>query len=113
MLCNLLENAAKYSPADLPIIVGAEQRAGEVAISIADEGAGIEPAEQDLIFDKFYRGQGQRYRVSGTGMGLAICRAIVEAHRGIEYRDQSVRVRLRVYIHFADHTKQFITTSIL
>ena len=82
VLCNLLENAAKYSPADQPIIVSAERRTGEVAISIADRGAGIEPAEQDLIFDKFYRGQGQRYRVSGTGMGLAICRAIVEAHRG-------------------------------
>jgi two-component system sensor histidine kinase KdpD len=82
VLCNLLENAAKYSPADQPIIVSAEQQADMVAISIADRGAGIEPMEQDLIFDKFYRGQGQRYRVSGTGMGLAICRAIVEAHRG-------------------------------
>jgi two-component system sensor histidine kinase KdpD len=82
VLCNLLENAAKYSPADQPITVTAEQRENLVAISIADRGAGIEPLEQDLIFDKFYRGQSQRYRVSGTGMGLAICRAIVEAHQG-------------------------------
>jgi two-component system, OmpR family, sensor histidine kinase KdpD len=82
VLCNLLENAAKYSAADRPIIVSAEQRSDTVAISIADRGAGIEPIEQDLIFDKFYRGQSQRYRVSGTGMGLAICRAIVEAHHG-------------------------------
>jgi two-component system, OmpR family, sensor histidine kinase KdpD len=82
VLSNLLENAAKYSPSGRPIIVSAERRADTVAVSIADRGVGIEPMEQDLIFDKFYRGQSQRYRVSGTGMGLAICRAIVEAHHG-------------------------------
>jgi two-component system, OmpR family, sensor histidine kinase KdpD len=82
VLCNLLENAAKYSPSGKPIIVSAAPQGDFVAISIADRGAGIEPIEQDLIFDKFYRGQSQRYRVSGTGMGLAICRAIVEAHHG-------------------------------
>jgi two-component system sensor histidine kinase KdpD len=82
VLCNLLENAAKYSSADAPILVNAEPRGDMVAISIADQGSGIDPSEQKLIFDKFYRGQSQRYRVSGTGMGLAICRAIVEAHHG-------------------------------
>jgi len=82
VLGNLLENAAKYSPVGRPIIVSAEPHADTVAISVADQGVGIEPIEQDLIFDKFYRGQSQRYRVSGTGMGLAICRAIVEAHHG-------------------------------
>jgi two-component system, OmpR family, sensor histidine kinase KdpD len=82
VLGNLLENAAKYSLVGQPIIVSAEPHADTVAISVADRGVGIEPIEQDLIFDKFYRGQSQRYRVSGTGMGLAICRAIVEAHHG-------------------------------
>jgi two-component system, OmpR family, sensor histidine kinase KdpD len=82
VLCNLLENAAKYSPESEPITVSAEQRGDTVAISVADRGSGIDTVEQDLIFDKFYRGQSQRYRVSGTGMGLAICRAIVEAHHG-------------------------------
>jgi two-component system sensor histidine kinase KdpD len=58
-----------------------------LAISVADRGAGIDPLEQGMIFDKFYRGQSyrdptQRNRVGGTGMGLAICRAIVEAHGG-------------------------------
>jgi two-component system sensor histidine kinase KdpD len=50
--------------------------------SIADRGSGIDDLERSLIFDKFYRGQSQRYRVQGTGMGLAIVKAIVEAHGG-------------------------------
>jgi two-component system sensor histidine kinase KdpD len=87
VLGNLLENATKYSPADKPIFVSADRQADMVAISVADRGAGIDPLEQGMIFDKFYRGQSyrdptQRSRVSGTGMGLAICRAIVNAHGG-------------------------------
>jgi two-component system sensor histidine kinase KdpD len=84
VLTNLLENAAKYSPADQPIFVTADRAPGNMlSISVADRGAGIEPLEQEMIFDKFYRGQGQRQRISGTGMGLAISRAIVNAHGGV------------------------------
>jgi two-component system sensor histidine kinase KdpD len=79
---HLVENAQKYSDADKPIILSAEKEKGQLMLSVADRGAGIDPMEQSLIFDKFYRGQGQRYRVSGTGMGLAIAKAIVEAHDG-------------------------------
>ena len=82
VLANLLGNAAKYSPLDQPIFIAADPQKNMLAISVADRGAGIDPMEQGLIFDKFYRGQGQRSRVSGTGMGLAICRAIVAAHGG-------------------------------
>jgi two-component system sensor histidine kinase KdpD len=82
VLANLLENAVKYSPADQAIFVSADRQGSMVAFSVADRGAGIEPLEQEMIFDKFYRGQGQRERISGTGMGLAICRAIVDAHGG-------------------------------
>jgi two-component system sensor histidine kinase KdpD len=82
VLCNLLENAAKYSSPGQPITITAEERDGSMAIGVTDHGSGIEPAEQDLIFEKFYRGQEQKSHVSGTGMGLAICRAIMEAHHG-------------------------------
>jgi len=82
VLKQLLENAAKYSPAASPITVTAERKNGRVLISVADRGPGIDDFEQSLIFDKFYRGRDQRYRVQGTGMGLAIAKAIVEAHNG-------------------------------
>ena len=82
VLGNLLGNAAKYSPPEQPIFVSADPQGDMLAISVADRGAGIDPLEQAMVFDKFYRGQGQRSRVTGTGMGLAICRAIVAAHGG-------------------------------
>jgi two-component system sensor histidine kinase KdpD len=53
-----------------------------VQFSVADQGPGISDTELSLIFDKFYRGADQRYRVQGTGMGLPIAKAIVEAHSG-------------------------------
>jgi len=78
----LLENAAKYSPAEAPIFITAEARGQMVTASVADQGPGIDDFEQSLIFEKFYRGRNQRVRVQGTGMGLAIAKAIVEAHGG-------------------------------
>jgi len=82
VLKQLLENAAKYSPPDSPIIITAVARDGRVVTSVTDRGPGIDDFEQSLIFDKFYRGRDQRYRVQGTGMGLAIAKAILEAHGG-------------------------------
>lgn len=79
---HLLENAAKYSAEGSPIFVSAEVSRGQLVTSVADRGAGVDDLEKMMIFDKFYRGQGQRYRVQGTGMGLAIAKAIVEAHGG-------------------------------
>jgi len=82
VLVQLLENAAKYSPSGTAITIAAEAAGTRVRISVADQGPGIDDMEQSLIFEKFYRGRDQRYRVQGTGMGLAIAKAIVEAHKG-------------------------------
>jgi len=82
VLVQLLENAAKYSPAASPICITAETNDGKVTVSVADRGPGIDDFEQALIFDKFYRGKNERYRIQGTGLGLAIAKAVVEAHGG-------------------------------
>ena len=82
VFCNLLENAAKYSAPGSPIFISAEERNGTVTTSVADRGIGIDSSEQELIFDRLYRSKLQNRQVSGTGMGLAISRAIVEAHGG-------------------------------
>ncbi len=82
VLVQLLENANQYSPGDQPITVTADRNGDYVVTSVADRGNGIDSPEQDLIFEKFYRGKDQRYTVQGTGMGLPIAKAIVEAHGG-------------------------------
>ena len=82
VLRHLLENAVKYSPPGSPIFVSSEVKGDRLITNVADRGSGIDDLERSLIFDKFYRGQSQRYRVQGTGMGLAIVKSIVEAHGG-------------------------------
>lgn len=82
VICNLLENAAKYSKPDTPITISAERRGECIAISVADRGVGVDPSEQALIFERFYRARSHGERTAGTGMGLAISRSIIEAHGG-------------------------------
>jgi two-component system sensor histidine kinase KdpD len=82
VLVHLIENANMYSSPDEPITISAEEKEDFAFISVSDHGPGIDDQEVGLIFDKFYRGKDQRYRVSGTGMGLPIAKAIVEAHGG-------------------------------
>ncbi|HUL32847.1 MAG TPA: DUF4118 domain-containing protein [Candidatus Eisenbacteria bacterium] len=82
ILVQLVDNANLYSKKEFPITITAEETGDSVSISVADRGPGIDPFEQGLIFDKFYRGKDQRYQVRGTGMGLPIAKAIVTAHGG-------------------------------
>jgi two-component system sensor histidine kinase KdpD len=82
VMLQLLENAAKYSPAESPINISVSESEGKIMVSVADRGPGIDEFEQGLIFEKFYRGKDNRYSVQGTGMGLAIAKAVVEAHGG-------------------------------
>jgi len=78
---NLLENAAKYAPPPSDIEISARADERELTISVADHGPGIPPGDEKKIFEKFYRGKIGR-STSGVGLGLTICRAIIEAHGG-------------------------------
>jgi two-component system sensor histidine kinase KdpD len=82
ILSQLLDNAGKYSPRGTPITITAEIQGNMLITSVADQGPGIDSIDQSMVFDKFYRGRGQRQSVQGTGMGLAIAKAIVETHGG-------------------------------
>jgi len=78
----LLDNAMKYSPPLTSITISAVRQNGSVVIRVRDEGAPIPIAEQERLFEKFYRGPGDKNQVPGTGMGLAIARDIARAHGG-------------------------------
>jgi two-component system sensor histidine kinase KdpD len=80
VLWNLLENAAKYTPPGTPLDLAAFEQDGASIIEVRDRGPGIPPGEEELIFEKFYRGKSKNVR--GAGLGLPICRAIVQAHHG-------------------------------
>jgi two-component system sensor histidine kinase KdpD len=82
VLSNLLENAGKYTPANSAIGIGAAPGVeGQVSIWIEDDGPGLPAGKEESIFNKFERGQKESV-TPGVGLGLAICRAIVEAHGG-------------------------------
>jgi len=81
-LAQLLGNASKYSPREEPITVSVEMNGDSLITSVTDRGNGIDAHEQHLIFDELYRGKDQCHLIPGTGMGLPIARAIVEAHGG-------------------------------
>ena len=77
---NLVENAAKYTPRGARIEIRARDIQGRLEIDIADDGPGIPVEGRERIFEKFYRGRPGRSE--GFGLGLPICRGIVEAHGG-------------------------------
>jgi len=81
VLVNLITNALKYSPSDRPVVVRLAPQERSVVISVADQGEGIPPEEQGLIFERFYRSRA-RGKAEGLGLGLYIARLIVEAHGG-------------------------------
>lgn len=83
VLGHLIQNANLYSSPGGPVVISSEESDGSVRFRVADSGPGIEEEEISQIFDKFYRGKAQRHRVPGTGMGLAVAKAIVEAHGGM------------------------------
>jgi two-component system sensor histidine kinase KdpD len=89
VLQHLVENAIRYSPDGKGISLTAEADQNRLLVSVKDEGPGIDPEDIPFIFDKYFRGKRQKGAWTGTGMGLAIARAILKAHHGgISVRSQ-------------------------
>lgn len=83
VLCNLLDNAVKYSPPDSPIDLAATLIGDQVEVRVTNRGSGIPAEDMSRVFQRFYRCHSSATRsVPGTGLGLAICKAFVEAHGG-------------------------------
>ncbi len=83
VLQNLLDNAVRYSQAGGRIVISASLKGSEIVIAVSDEGAGIPKADQERIFERFYRADAARSREDGgTGLGLSIAKHLVEAHGG-------------------------------
>jgi signal transduction histidine kinase len=97
VLFNLIQNAIRHTPADGSVVVRAEPVADRIEIEVADSGDGIAPAERERVFTAFYRGGTDAARTTaGAGLGLAVSRAIVEAHGGqIWLADSAVGTRVR------------------
>jgi two-component system sensor histidine kinase KdpD len=82
VIFNLLDNAAKYAPAETTISIRSFRDRDSVSLQVADEGEGIPPDELESVFDKFYRAQKGDHVRPGTGLGLAISRGFIEAMAG-------------------------------
>jgi two-component system sensor histidine kinase KdpD len=82
VLVNLLDNAAKYAPAGSLVTVAGRPAGDDVSLTVADEGPGLPPGDEERVFDKFYRAAADDRRRAGTGLGLAICRGFMEALGG-------------------------------
>jgi two-component system sensor histidine kinase KdpD len=80
VLSNLLENAAKYTPAGTPIHISAQHTGAAIAVQVSDDGPGIPTEHLPHLFDRYYRVHAGP--TGGSGLGLAIAKGIVEAHGG-------------------------------
>jgi two-component system sensor histidine kinase KdpD len=80
VLTNILTNSARHTPAGTPIQIGVERIENGIGITVADEGPGVAPEELPHLFDTFFRGK--KAATGGVGLGLSICKGIVEAHGG-------------------------------
>jgi len=81
-LSHMLENAARYSPAGGPIVAAGRVEHGGLRLSVTDQGPGLDPADIERVFERFYRGSAVTPATHGTGMGLAIARGLIQAAGG-------------------------------
>lgn len=94
-LAHLVENAARYSPADRDIVVDARIHADGVKITVTDHGPGLDPGDLEHLFERFYRGQRAQQTAPGTGMGLAITRGLLTAISGRVWAENAAQAGAR------------------
>lgn len=82
ILMNLLENAVKFTPRGGSILVRAMINNGDLAVEVHNTGLGLSPEEQQRLFRPYYRSEADRHGLSGSGLGLAVCKQLVEGHGG-------------------------------
>lgn len=111
VVSNLLDNAIKYTHTDEDIVIKTYEKDGMVETTVTDKGVGINDALMGHIFDKFYRGHNSKNSIGGTGLGLYLCRAIVNAHGGNiwvkshEGAGSTFGFTLPIYANVADQIK--------
>jgi two-component system sensor histidine kinase KdpD len=81
VLVNLLENVSKYTPSGSTVTLSAQVIGDQLSVSVADNGPGLPVGREEAVFQKFTRGE-RESATPGVGLGLAICRAIIESHHG-------------------------------
>ena len=106
VMTNLLDNALKYSPEGGSIEIAARQEGNFICLEVADQGPGLAPGEELIIFEKFQRGRASQ-NTGGVGLGLAICKAIVEAHNGfISAKNEKTQgARFMISLPIAPHSE--------
>lgn len=87
VLTNLISNADKYSDAGIPIEVEVQVRGENVVVKVLDRGPGVDPSELELIFESFFRSERTARRAPGKGLGLTVCRRLIEAMSGMIWLD--------------------------
>ena len=82
LFVNLISNAVTFSPEKSVVVISAERNAEAVVVSVRDEGVGIAPAHLNHIFDEFFKADESRHELNSNGLGLSICKRIVNGHHG-------------------------------
>lgn len=111
VIANLIDNAIKYTHTDEKIVIKAYQKDGMIETTVTDKGVGISESIIGHIFDKFYRAHHSKNSVGGTGLGLYLCRSIIDAHGGqiwvksTEGKGTTFGFTLAIYSSVADQIK--------
>jgi len=112
VLVNLLSNAIKYSPGENQVLVSCEKTEKELIIKIRDFGIGVPPDEQSDIFGRFYRTKDISVHISGFGLGLYICRDIINRHQGRIGMEPAIKGSLFYFSLPLKHSIQIQETKI-